>query len=176
MTWIILLIIALFAFLLWVSRQPDTFRLERSTTINAPAHDIFGWINNVKRFNQWNPWAQLDPAATMTFSGPEEGPGASYAWQGKKSGQGSSTLRSQSPPTEVVFALDIVKPMQANNTVSFTLRETAGATTVNWAMTGSNNFVGKLFQTFVSLDKMVGKDFDKGLASLKMLVEQKKVN
>jgi uncharacterized protein YndB with AHSA1/START domain len=175
MTWIILLAIIL-AFLFFVSRKPDTFRIERQTTINAPAADVFRWINNVKRFNEWNPWAQMDPTNTLTYSGPEEGPTASYSWQGKKTGEGSMTLLDQTPPTEVNFALNFVKPMKANNKTIFQIREGAGATTVSWAMTGTNNFMNKLFSLFMNIDKMVGKDFEKGLANLKAKVEAKKLN
>ena len=175
MTWIIILAI-IAAFLFWVSRKPDTFSLERSISINATAADVFGWINNVKRFNQWNPWAQIDPTNVITYSGPEEGPQASYSWTGKKTGQGSMTLLDQSPPHEVNYALNFIKPFRADNKTTFSIREGNGTTVVVWLMSGRNSFFNKLFQTFVSMDKMVGKDFERGLATLKQVVEQKKVN
>jgi hypothetical protein len=176
MTYVILALVAIAAFLLWVSRKPDEFSIQRQISINVPASDIFTWINNVRRFNLWNPWAAMDPDTTMTYNGTDEGPGASYSWVGKKTGQGTMTLLDQSPPTDVNFSLDFVKPFKANNKANFHLIESAGPTIVVWTMTGKNGFTNKLFQTFVNMDNMVGKDFEKGLANLKTKVEQKKVN
>jgi hypothetical protein len=175
MLWIIILAL-IAAFMFWVSRKSDSFSLERSTSINAPAADVFGWINNLKRFNQWNPWAQMDPTNVNIYSGPEEGPQASCSWTGKKTGQGSMTLLNQTVPSEVNYALNFVKPFKANNTASFRLSEGNGTTVVVWSMSGTNSFFNKLVQSFFSMDKVVGRDFEKGLASLKQIIEQKKVN
>jgi hypothetical protein len=175
MGWIIAIAI-IAAFLFWVSRKPDTFRMERQTSINAPAADVFGWINNPRRFNEWNPWLEMEPTSTINYSGSDEGPSASYSWSGKKTGQGSMTLTDQTRPSEVNFALAFIKPFKANNKVTFQLREGSGATVVVWVMTGANSFFNKLFQTFVSMDKMMGKDFERGLANLKAKVEAKKLN
>jgi uncharacterized protein YndB with AHSA1/START domain len=175
MGWIILLAIIL-AFLFYVMRKPDSFRIERQISINAPAADVFRWINNVRRFNEWNPWAQMDPTSTITYSGPEEGPKASYTWLGKKTGEGSMTLIDEKPPNEVSFALSFIRPWKGNNKTTFQIHEGSGATNVSWAMTGPSNFFNKLFTTFMSMDKMVGKDFEKGLATLKEKVEAKKLN
>jgi hypothetical protein len=172
MIWFIVLALVV-AFLFWVSRKPDTFSLARSTTINATPQDVFPWINNLKRFNQWNPWSQMEPTSVINYQGPEEGPQASYSWSGKKTGEGSMTLVDQTPPTNVSFALNFVKPWKANNQVNFTLREANGATLITWTMSGTNAFTNKLFQTFVNMDKMVGKDFERGLANLKTLAEAK---
>jgi Polyketide cyclase / dehydrase and lipid transport len=176
MFFFLLILIVLAAFLLFVSRKPNEFALSRSTVIAAPATEIFPWINNMKRFNQWNPWANVDPTSTMTYSGPEEGPNASHSWMGKKVGEGSMTLSQQTPPTDVAFALEFLKPFRASNIASFNLEPSGAQTKVTWTMTGRNSFFNKLFQTFVSMDKMVGKDFDKGLASLKQLVESRKLS
>jgi hypothetical protein len=176
MFYVLIAVAVLAVFLFFVSRKPDRFSLSRSTSINATPQDIYPWINNVRRFNQWNPWAAMDPTSNITYGTSEEGPGASYSWVGKKTGEGSMTLKDQVPPSEANFALEFIKPFKASNVANFNLRETGGATTVTWTMSGANPFFNKLFQTFVSMDKMVGKDFEKGLASLKILVESKKLN
>jgi hypothetical protein len=163
-------------FLTYIARKPNTFAVQRETTINARAADIFPWLSNLHRFNEWNPWLEQEPTSTLTYSGPEEGPGASYAWLGKKTGQGNMTVRSQTPPHELSLDLNFMKPIKANNTVKFALSERGGATIVTWIMSGQNNFVAKLFQTFMNMDKMVGKDFEKGLANLKLRVESKKLH
>jgi hypothetical protein len=175
MMWFLIAALILAGFLFFVSRKPDTFSLQRSTSIAAPAADVFSWINAPKRFNQWNPWALSDPTSNITYSGPDDGPGAAYAWVGKKNGEGSMTLLTQQAHREVNFALEFVKPFKASNKAVFTLADNAGHTTVTWAMSGQNSFFNKLFQTFVSMDKMVGKDFEKGLSNLKGLVENKKL-
>jgi hypothetical protein len=176
MTIFVLALVAVAGFLFWVSRKPDDFSVQREISINAPASDIFTWINNVRRFNMWNPWATLDPDASMTYNGTDEGPGASYSWVGRKTGHGSMTLLDQSPPSDVNYSLDFVKPFKASNRANFHLTEGPGPTVVVWTMTGKNGFTNKLLQTFMSMDHMVGKEFEKGLASLKTKVEQKKVN
>jgi Polyketide cyclase / dehydrase and lipid transport len=173
MFYVFVIVVALALFLFFVSRKADRFSLSRSIAINATARDIFPWINNVRRFNEWNPWAAMDATSSITYAGTEEGPGASYSWVGKKTGEGSMTLKDADPPAAAQFALEFIKPFKASNIARFSLQETGGATTVTWTMTGANSFFNKLFQTFVSMDKMVGKDFEKGLASLKQRVESK---
>jgi hypothetical protein len=168
--------LAIAAFLFWVSRKPDDFTISRQIAINALPGDIFGWINNVRNFNKWNPWAAMEPNNVITYNGTDEGPGASYSWQGKKTGEGSMTLLDQKKPAEVNYALDFVKPFKANNKANFRIEDSNGTTTVIWTMSGKSAFSHKLMQTFFSMDKMVGKDFERGLASLKTVVEAKKLN
>jgi hypothetical protein len=171
---IILAIIA--AFLFWVSRRPDDFKVERQIAINATAAEVFPWINNLKKMNQWNPWAGQDAKSAINYEGPEAGAGAVYTWAGGKMGQGRFTILDSKPTTEVNCRLQIFKPMTADNSVNFRLLEGGGNVIVVWPMSGKNTFFNKLFQTFFSMDKMVGKDFEKGLATLKALVEQKKLH
>jgi Polyketide cyclase / dehydrase and lipid transport len=173
---IFIILAAIAAFLFWVSRKPDDFSIQRQISIDAPARDVFGWINNVRNFNQWNPWAAAEPTSLMTYNGTDEGPGASYSWKGKRTGEGSMTLLDQQKPNEVNFALEFLKPFKASNKASFRLTEGNGTTIVVWSMTGKNAFIHKLMQTFFSMDKMVGKDFERGLNSLKQLVESKKLS
>ncbi len=172
MTWVIIAAIA--AFLFWVSRKPDQFSLERSITINAPASQILPWISNLKNMNQWNPWAGQDAKSKIAYQGPEEGPGAIYTWAGGKMGEGRFTILDVKP-TEVNCRLEMIKPMKADNKVVYSLREGNGITVVIWAMSGRNGFINKLMHTVMNMDKMVGKEFDKGLAGLKERVEAARI-
>jgi Polyketide cyclase / dehydrase and lipid transport len=168
----LLLLLALAAFLFWVSRKPDEFRLERQITINAPPEKIFPWLNNLKMMNQWNPWSTQDPKSVISYAGPAEGPGASYSWAGGKMGQGRFTILDTKFPGEVNCRLEMIKPMKATNAIDYRITGAGNGTTiVAWPMTGKRNLATKLMHTFMNMDKMVGGEFEKGLSSLKTLVE-----
>ncbi len=164
------------AFLSYVVRKPDSFALQRQITINALPADIFPWINNLKSMNRWNPWSNQDAKSVIAYEGPDEGPGAIYTWAGGKMGQGKFQIVDVKSPTEIKCRLLMIKPMAADNVVTFTLMPSSGPTTVVWSMSGKNSFISKLMHTVMNMDKMVGRDFDKGLANLKALVEQKKLH
>jgi Polyketide cyclase / dehydrase and lipid transport len=170
------IIAAIAVFLFYVARKPDSFALQRQININALPADIYPWINNLKNMNQWNPWASQDAKSVITYDGPEEGPGAIYTWAGGKMGQGKFQIVDVKSPTTLNCRLLMIKPMAADNVVTFHLSPTSGPTTVTWSMSGKNSFINKLMHTVMNVDKMVGRDFDKGLASLKSLVEQKKLH
>jgi hypothetical protein len=171
-----ILIAIVAAFLFYVIRKPDSFAVQRQISINAMPVDIFPWINNLKNMNQWNPWSTQDAKSVISYEGPEEGPGAAYAWAGGKMGQGRFQIVDVKLPTEINCRLLMIKPMAANNVVNFSLAPSSGPTTVTWRMSGKNGFVSKLMHTIVNMDKMVGRDFERGLANLKALVEQKKLH
>jgi Polyketide cyclase / dehydrase and lipid transport len=171
----LIILLAIAAFLFWVSRKSNHFELSRSTTIAATPEAIFPHINNLKAMNQWNPWATYNPKSVIAYEGPEEGPGAVYTWAGSKMGEGRFEITDSS--TQAVKAdLTMIKPMRANNKVTFSITPTDGQTRVTWHMQGTNSFMHKLMQTVMSMDKMVGGEFEKGLSALKLLVEQKKLN
>lgn len=163
---------ALILLLIYVATRPDNFRIERSVRIQAPAERVHGLIADLKSFNRWNPWQKKDPAIQGQYSAATSGVGASYAWQSDKVGQGRLTLTEVQPPTRVALRLEFIKPMAAISTAEFTLRPDGDATVVNWAMFGPSNFVSKLMQVFVSMDRMVGPDFESGLADLKAMAEK----
>lgn len=173
MLWFILeIILALIALLLvYVWFKPAKFRVERSAVIKAAPEKIHALINDFRQWNGWSPWEEMDPAMKKTFTGPPTGVGAAYAWQGPKSGEGNMLITASDPKSGVSLDLNFTKPMKANNKTDFILTPDSGGTKVNWAMSGENNFMGKLFTTFMNMDKMVGKDFEKGLAKLKALAE-----
>lgn len=172
----LIVLLAIAAFLFWISRKSNDFTVSRQITINALPHDIFPWFNNLKNMNQWNPWTSQDAKSIIAYEGPDEGPGAVYTWSGGKLGSGRFTILDVKPPDELNCRLQMFKPMAADNTVKYTIVETGGSTQVTWAMSGKNAYVHKLMQSFFSMDNMVGKEFERGLAKLKQHVEQKKVN
>jgi hypothetical protein len=170
-----IIIAAIAAFLYYVARKPDSFALERQISINALPADIHPWINNLKNMNQWNPWSTQDAKSVIAYEGPGEGPGAAYTWAGGKMGQGKFQI-IDAKPSQIDCRLLMIKPMAADNVVTFKLTPSSGPTTVTWSMSGKSSFVNKLMHTVMNMDKMVGRDFDKGLAGLKSLVEQKKLH
>ncbi|MFM0179290.1 SRPBCC family protein [Paraburkholderia aspalathi] len=157
--------------LIYAATRPDHFRIERSVRIEAPPERVYGLIDDLHQFNRWNPFLRKDPAAQGTYSGTPSGKGARYAWQGEKVGVGQMEIVDTAAPANVTMNLDFIKPFEAHNMADFTLKPEAGATQVTWAMYGPAPFLSKLMQVFVSMDRMVGKDFEDGLSNLKTLAE-----
>jgi Polyketide cyclase / dehydrase and lipid transport len=163
----IALAVILVAFLGFAATRPATFHLERSLTIMAPTDVVFEQVNVVKARHAWYPWDKLDPNMTLTYSGPEAGVGAHFAWRGNDDvGTGEQTILESVPNQKIVDDLTFTAPMEAKNTAIFTFVEDGAGTKVTWAMEGKNNFVGKIASIFMDLDAMVGKDFEAGLKSL----------
>jgi len=151
----------------------DTFRVERSTVIAAPAQAIFPHIDDFHAWSDWSPYEKMDANLAKTFSGPTRGKGAAYAWAGKKAGSGRMEIVQSDAPSKIVIQLDFSKPMTAHNTAEFTLEPQGAGTKVTWAMHGPNTLMSKVMGLFFSMDKLVGPQFDEGLANLKHLAEQK---
>ncbi|HEX8819547.1 MAG TPA: SRPBCC family protein [Archangium sp.] len=172
------LAILITGFVVLVSRQPSTFRIERSLTMATPADLPFGLVNDFHRWHFWSPWDAMDPQMKKTFDGPYAGPGATYAWSGNdKVGQGKMTILDAKPYERINIQLEFQKPWEAVNATTFTFQPAAeGSVTVSWIMEGHNTFVGKAFSLFMDMDGMIGKDFEKGLASIKTLTEQEAKN
>ena len=159
--------------LILAARQPDIFRVNRSITIAAPAAQVFAAINDFQQWHAWSPYERLDPNMQRTISGAASGVGAHYEWQGdSKVGSGRMSITDSVPPQRVAIALDMLKPIEAHNQVTFSLNEDAGKTTVTWAMEGRTPFVSKIMHTLMDMDKMVGGQFSEGLANLKGLMER----
>ena len=157
----------------YASIQPDTFTVERSTTIQAPPDRIYPYLADFHQWSVWSPWEKLDPAMKRTFSGAASGKGAVYAWEGDKAvGSGRMEIRSARPASSVDLQLDFLAPFEAHNTASFTIVPQNSATAVTWTMQGPMPFVSKVMSVFVSMDQMIGKDFEAGLANLKAAAEQ----
>jgi uncharacterized protein YndB with AHSA1/START domain len=169
----ILLVLALVAvgFVVYVALKSGDFRVTRSVVISAPPAVVFPQVNDLHRFILWNPWSRLEPEAKVTFSGPPAGVGASQEWTGKKIGAGRMTILESRPDDRIVLKLEFLKPFAALNTAEFTFAAEAGSTRVSWSMWGVNNFMFKAVGVLVNTDKMLGDQFDQGLANLKAQVE-----
>lgn len=160
------------AMLLFAARRPDTFEVSRSMTINAPAERIYPLIANLKVMNTWNPFVQPDPAIKIDCSGPEIGKGAAHSWQGNRNvGEGRIEITDAVAPKSVDMRLLMKKPMKADNSVSFTIAPNGSGSIVTWSMSGRQPFIGKLVTLFINCDSMVGSQFEKGLAKLKLIAE-----
>lgn len=157
--------------LLIASTRPSRMAMARSTSINAPAEKIFPLINDLHAFNTWNPFYKADPAQKGTYSGPSAGVGAKYAWESKRMGVGSMTIAKTAAPSRIDMNLDFVKPFPGNNLVTFTIAPKGSASDVTWAMEGPVSFIPKVMGLFFSMDNMMGKAFDDGLADLKKIAE-----
>ncbi|HEY1788713.1 MAG TPA: SRPBCC family protein [Verrucomicrobiae bacterium] len=172
----ILLALAFIALILIVviTGQPNDFIVSRQIKIRAAAEQIFPRVNELRNWEPWNPWGALDPNCKMTYAGPPAGVGASYSWSGNnKVGAGRNTITESRPGELVRLRLEFLKPMVATNTAEFTFQPDGGSTVVTWTMSGKCSFTGKLFGLLVNCDKMCGDQFDKGLASMKGLVESR---
>ena len=145
-----------------------TFTVSRSALIPVPASVIFPLVNDFHEWTHWSPWEAMDPNLSRSYSGPESGVGAKYAWTGNgKVGSGNMEIVGSDEPSRVQIRLEFVKPFKSVNPTLFSFVPEGGATRVTWAMTGENKtLMSKLFALFMNMDKMVGKDFEKGLASL----------
>jgi hypothetical protein len=150
----------------------DTFRIARSVTIAAPPERIAPHIQDFHAWKEWSPYEKLDPNMKKTFSGPERGVGATYAWEGNsKAGAGSMTIAAATPQ-KISIALHFTKPMRSENTADFTLEPDGAGTRVTWTMIGPKNVMMKVMGIFMNMDKMIGQAFEEGLAKLKALVEK----
>lgn len=155
------------AFAVRVATRPDVFRMERSALLEAAPEQIYPLIADLREWRRWSPWEELDPAMTRTYSGPDRGVGASYAWSGnKKAGAGRMEITAAEPPRRVTIDLNFTRPMESGNVTEFVLTPREGGTEVGWSMHGPNTFGSKVFQSVVSMDRLVGRDFERGLAKL----------
>jgi len=155
-----------------VALQPTEFRVVRSASIAAPPAVVFGYVNDLHKWQEFSPWAKRDPAAKNTFEGPPAGAGAIFSWAGNAEvGEGRMTITESRPDERVRMRLDFFKPIAATNAVEFTFEPEGEQTVVTWSMSGENGFVGKAIGLLMNMDEMVGGDFEKGLADLKSLSE-----
>ena len=159
-------------FVIVVAIQPSEFRVVRRATISAPAPAVFAQVNDFHNWEAWSPWAKRDPAATATFEGSSAGTGAIFRWAGNHEvGEGSMTITESRPSDLIRITLEFLKPFRATNTAEFTFMSEGNQTVVTWNMVGKSNFIAKAVHLFMNIDKMVGGDFEKGLAQMKSVVE-----
>jgi hypothetical protein len=157
-----------------VAMQPSAFRIVRSATMSAPASLVFAQVNDFHQWQAWSPWEKLDPALKRTYEGAPAGNGAIYSWVGNnKVGEGRMTLTESRPSDLIRIRLEFLRPFKATNTAEFTFKPEGNETLVTWSMSGVKNFMFKAFGLLMNMDKMVGRDFEKGLAQMKSVVEAK---
>jgi hypothetical protein len=169
---LVIVVVVVVALLLFAASRPNGFRVERTARIKAPAEKIFPLIDDFHAWVSWSPYEKIDPALQRSYSGAEHGKGAVYEWLGNnKVGKGRMEIAQSSPPAKIVIALHFMKPFEARNTAEFTMVPEGDATSVTWAMHGSSPFMAKVMCIFMSMDNMVGKQFEEGLANLKAVAE-----
>jgi hypothetical protein len=169
---LVALVLLLAGLAIFVALQPDDYRLTRSTTIAAPAAAIFPHVNDLHRWEDWSPWAKVDPNAKVAFAGAPAGQGAVFTWDGNdKVGAGTMTITESRPSDLIRIKTDFVKPFAGTSKTEFVFSQMGGQTNVIWTMTGTHNFIGKAMCLVTSMERMLGPDFEKGLAQLKRVVE-----
>ncbi|HVE52512.1 MAG TPA: SRPBCC family protein [Ramlibacter sp.] len=162
---------AIAAVLVAAAVRPDSFRVERTLTVQAPPDKLQPLIADLHQFNTWNPFNR-DPAMKGEYRGPAAGPGSAYHFEGGKSGSGSLRIVDIAP-AKVRMELHMLKPMEGRNDIEFTLQPRGNATEVTWAMQGAMPFLSRLIGLFVNMDRMIGGEFENGLAALKLRAERK---
>jgi hypothetical protein len=177
LTALLVLAVAIGALLAYASTRPPTFRIERSTRIAAGVPRVGALIDNFHEWRQWSPWEALDPQLQRTYSGAEAGTGAVYEWSGNaKAGAGRmeiTEMRANAESGVILIKLDFFKPFKASNVAEFVMTPTDdGGTDLQWSMSGPSSFMSRLMGVFMNFDKMVGGDFEKGLAAIKRNAEQ----
>ena len=169
----IVLAVAIAAVLILAATKPDSFRVQRSITVKSPPDGIFALINDFHQWRNWSPYEGRDPNLQRSYSGAASGNGAVYAWEGNKNvGSGRMEILDASAPAKIVIKLDFFTPFEGHNTAEFTMLPQGDATHVTWLMHGPAPFMNKVMQMFMNLDKMIGRDFEVGLANLKRLTEK----
>ncbi len=171
----IMLVLAALATLLVgvIVMQPATYKVVRSATIHAPQAEVFALINDFHKWDEWSPWAKIDPQMKTTYSGAAAGAGAVYQWAGNSDvGEGRMTIKESKPGESILIDLEFLKPFESRSLTTFTLQaDGPQMTKVTWEMAGDNNFMSKAMTLFASMDKMVGGDFEKGLNKMKSTAE-----
>jgi uncharacterized protein YndB with AHSA1/START domain len=170
---LVIVVIGIVAVLILAAMKPDTFEVRRSIAINAPPERVYPLIADFKAWGAWSPWEKKDPNLKRSYSGPESGAGSRYAWAGDKNvGEGSMEITEAAAPSKVGLKLDFIRPFEAHNDVVFALQPQGPATNVTWTMTGPVPYLAKIMHVVFNMDKMVGGDFEAGLAAMKAQAER----
>jgi uncharacterized protein YndB with AHSA1/START domain len=160
------------AFAIVVALQPSDFRVTRTATISAPPAVVFDQVNELHKWEAWSPWAKRDPNVKNTFEGPSAGTGAMFGWAGNSEvGEGRMTIIESRPDEIIRLKLEFIKPFEDTSTAEFKFEPKDGRTMVTWSMYGENDFISKAFGLFMDMDKMIGGDFEQGLAQIKEIAE-----
>ncbi len=167
---VVVLVVLFAAFAGFVASRPSEFRIARSRTLAAPPDVLYTYMDDFRRWPEWSPWEKLDPSMKRELSGAPAGLGAVYHWSGDSSaGEGRMTITDAQTNRRLTMRLEFMRPFAATNAAQFDFVPSGEGTTVTWAMTGKYNFVTKAIGLFMDMDKMVGTEFEKGLATLDSL-------
>ena len=159
-------------FLIIVAMRPSNYRVARSIVIAAPQDAVFPHMNELKKWEAWNPWGKADPNLKLTYGGPASGVGANYSWAGNnEAGEGHATITESRPGESVKYKMEFFKPMSGSSEMEFTYKPHGNQTEVTMTVTGEKNFMAKAFCLFVSMDKMIGGKFERALTDLKAIAE-----
>jgi hypothetical protein len=152
--------------------RASTFRVERATRIEAPPDVVYALVSDFRAWDRWSPWAHLDPSMKVTYGGTPSATGSTMSWTGNdKVGEGGMRITETKPPQALAMRLEFIKPMASVNRTDFTFKPDGTGTKVDWVMTGPLDFMGKGMDLFVGMDRMIGPDFEKGLASMRREAE-----
>ena len=170
------IVLGVAGFLAYVATLPDVYQLTRSAVISAPPEAVFGHLEDFRKWDAWSPWAKRDPNAKATFSGEAKGKGAVFAWDGNSDvGVGKMTIVQSRPAQGLNIKLDFTKPYESTSNVVFLLKPEGGGTRVTWSMNRRQSFFERAMCTAMGgLERLVGPDYEKGLANLKAVAEGKK--
>jgi carbon monoxide dehydrogenase subunit G len=170
---LVVIVLLIAGVLVYAATRPDSFRVQRSANIKAPPDRIFALIDDLERWRAWSPYEAKDPAMKRTLGSVSRGKGAVYEWDGNRNvGQGRMEILESMPPAKITIKLDFLKPFEAHNTAEFTLEPQGEGTRVTWAIFGPMPYMSKLMGVFMDMDRMIGKDFEVGLATLKTAAEK----
>lgn len=170
---VLILIVLVAAVLAIAATRPAVFSVRRGTVINAAPARVFAFVDDFRRWPDWSPWEVRDPAMQRSLGGAEKGLGAVYEWNGDRNvGQGRMEIIESTPPSRIAIKLDFIRPFEGHNVATFTFAQDGDDTVVDWVMHGPNRFLSKVMQVFIDMDRMIGKDFEAGLAKLKSAAER----
>jgi Polyketide cyclase / dehydrase and lipid transport len=173
----LLIVLALIAIVLVVvvALQPSQYRVERTATIAAPAPVVFAQVNDFHNWEAWSPWAKIDPAMKQAYEGAAAGTGAIYRWAGNTEvGEGRMTISESRPSDLIRVSLEFLKPFASTATAEFIFKPQGDQTVVTWSMTGGRNFMAKAVHLVLNIDRLIGEQFEKGLAQMKAVAEAKR--
>lgn len=171
-TILVIVCLMVVALLIVAATKPDSFHVSRSATIHAPPPAVYALVDDFHHWPSWSPWENLDPEMQRTYGGPSSGVGAFYEWDGnRKAGQGRMEIVEAVPAERLGIRLDFLRPWKSTNQVEFEMVDLGEATQVTWSMSGPNSFIGKVMSVFMSMDGLIGKDYEEGLANLKSIAE-----
>lgn len=165
---LLILAVLIAALVVIIALQPSDFRVTRSAVLPGPPEAVFEHVNDLRKWEGWSPWADLDPDSTAAFHGPATGTGSAMSWSGNNDiGEGTMTITESRPGERIEMQLAFVRPFQGVSKVEFTFVPDAGGTLVTWTMSGTNDFLAKAIGLVMDCDTMIGTEFEKGLDNLR---------